>query len=361
MQKSKKRLNEQGFVSLVVALTLIIILALLTVGFAQLSRREQKQALDKQLAVQANYASESGINDAYKAIQAADLTNNPVRPGDVKPDPTKCLDMTTVGVAGKYNPVINAASSVSYTCLLVDLEPTSIVYTPIRLDRPSRYITFSTSAIPKSFTVQWGSADGRNHFPTHTSTGFLPASTWSTQGNLGVVAFSITPLNPSDRTSLISNTLTTYLYPALNDTSTHPYSAGIGDGGGNAPILSGDCIPSQTLYPCSAQVTGGFTNTGPYLITLQINYDDTDVKISGKDINNNDLHFPDGQAQIDSTGKAQDVLKRLQVRVPLKPTPDLPYSAIEGWVICKRFATYPGFVQFDPPPSIGASSCKLDT
>src|SRR5580658_8830161 len=68
-KRNKIATDEKGFASIVIALILIIVLALLTVAFAQLARREQADALDKQLAVQANYAAETGINDAYTYIE----------------------------------------------------------------------------------------------------------------------------------------------------------------------------------------------------------------------------------------------------------------------------------------------------
>src|ERR1700722_1988557 len=71
INRSKFQENEQGFASLVIALVIIVVIALITVGFAQLSRREQQTALDKQLANQAYYAAESGVNDTYYLIQNA--------------------------------------------------------------------------------------------------------------------------------------------------------------------------------------------------------------------------------------------------------------------------------------------------
>jgi hypothetical protein len=49
----------------------------------------------------------------------------------------------------------------------------------------------------------------------------------------------------------------------------------------------------------------------------------------------------DSQAAIDVTGKAQDVLKRILVHVPIHPSHDLPDSALEAQDICKYFTTDP--------------------
>ena len=70
------KLDEHGFASIVIALILIIVLALFTIGFAQLARREQQTALDSQKATQAQYAAESGINNAYKDILSGKITKD---------------------------------------------------------------------------------------------------------------------------------------------------------------------------------------------------------------------------------------------------------------------------------------------
>jgi hypothetical protein len=56
--------REGGFVSIIVCMIIMTILSLITIGFAQIMAREQRQALDRQLSSQAFYAAESGVNDA---------------------------------------------------------------------------------------------------------------------------------------------------------------------------------------------------------------------------------------------------------------------------------------------------------
>src|ERR1039458_10050844 len=62
--------DQSGFASIVIASVIILVLSLITVGFAQLMQREQRSALDRQLSSQAYYAAESGINDAVSAINS---------------------------------------------------------------------------------------------------------------------------------------------------------------------------------------------------------------------------------------------------------------------------------------------------
>ena len=71
--------DQRGFAAIVVALVLILVLSLLTIGFAELMRHEQRSALDKQLSSQAYYAAESGVNDAVSAA-ASNLPRPPAGP-----------------------------------------------------------------------------------------------------------------------------------------------------------------------------------------------------------------------------------------------------------------------------------------
>ena len=140
--KTKTNLNERGFASIVIALVLITILALITIGFAQLARREQRSALDKQLANQAYYAAETGINDTIKSLPAIAAAGDSV-------DPKKCLDTSKFSM----NSTLNQTNGVYYTCVLVDLKPPNIQYKNVAPES-ERYINFSTEPSPlTSLTV----------------------------------------------------------------------------------------------------------------------------------------------------------------------------------------------------------------
>src|SRR4051794_12557602 len=98
-----QRFGEDGFASIVIALVMITVLALITVSFAQLARREQQSALSKQLASQANYAVESGINDLKNKIpQMLTLENSTLSAGlPSKINTNTCLSdevLTTLGI-----------------------------------------------------------------------------------------------------------------------------------------------------------------------------------------------------------------------------------------------------------------------
>ena len=58
-------------VAILVTMNLMIVISLIVLGFAQISRRNQRQSLDRQLSTQAFYAAETAVNDAADLIKTA--------------------------------------------------------------------------------------------------------------------------------------------------------------------------------------------------------------------------------------------------------------------------------------------------
>lgn len=350
-QKPNLHRDQRGFASIVIALILIVVLALLTVGFAQLARREQQTALDKQLATQAYYASESGINDTQQLIQKV-LASPGGIPGllpslnSLTPpsaglggseDPNQCLDQQ--GFPGVPHGNINLGTGVSYSCVLLNLTPPNMVWSGVSPDA-DRSTTFSTTGALKSLTVFWGSHD--NHTtpqPSLTADNeFAPSATWVSGGHPAVLQVSFTPLAAVDRGSLINNTFNVFLYPSTGGGGSVTY-----DTANQGQVIGSACSGSGT-YTCKVDINGIPGAVGEqFLIHIVDYYDSSDISVgNAKDAGGTQLDFVDGQAIIDSTGRARTVLKRLQVYAPLKATAPVPPYALEGQNVCKRFSTFPG-------------------
>jgi hypothetical protein len=341
--------DESGFASLVVALTLILVLSLITVGFAQLARREQQDALSNQLSTQAYYAAESGVNDAYAIANTTLLAHI----DDISR--TQCLDNTYLPHRN-----IDAGTGVSYSCVMVDLKPTSLQYSNVSPDS-GRNVSFSDVDLNnnptdlRSITLSWSSYDGHK---TLRGDGSSASSGFETQAGWGnappVIEVSVTPFDPNNiqRDTLINATFYAYLYPQKGandgkvDFSTSPAT--------NTPIVNANCNGTGD-YQCSATIEHVPGDSGTnYLIHFKPRYDAANVIINGKDSNDKATGFKGGQVVIDSTGRAKDTLKRIRVHAPLTATIDTP--AIESQNICKRIQTYPDLTQYDT--SLG-SACDL--
>lgn len=338
--------DQRGFASIVIALILIVILALLTVGFAELSRREQQNALDKQLANQAYYAAESGVNDITNIINQAfanqsNLAFTGITLGTLNGvDPNTCLNQQPAKILPSQLPnnVINSTYNVLYSCALLDMHPNSLLKSQLS-PNSSWNISFSTNesspgpaASLSSLTFNWSSATSKK---PRVSGGFPPVSSWNSQAVLKV---SITPLGDMSRSGLLNNTFSTFLYPQNGGGST-PYAPP------QVPVVKSTC--SGTPSNCSVTITGLEANPASspgesYLITLTDYYDTSNISVTNaKDTNGAGLDFYDGQAQVDVTGKDKDVLKRIQVRVPLGTQNVLPGYALQAQDVCKRQDTAP--------------------
>jgi Tfp pilus assembly protein PilX len=382
---SRRQLDEHGFASIVIALVLIVILGLLTVGFAQLARREQQDALSKQLATQAYYAAESGINDAAKDlhtgdINTADSSTTQCMTGPSGPSgTTRSLPSTALSA----NSNIDSSDGVSYSCLLVNPTPSSLVWdnTP---PGAGQYLAFSiTNPLVSlaNLTIQWGSHDGHNTYPTSGTYGlnsaFPSLATWNTAGYPPVLQFSLVSTNSGgavSRVGLIGQTFNTYLYPA-SDHGTYPLNAenssvvaqDLTNPTKQGQIVSGNCgnVSPHNPYPCSVTISGsGATGLGgtSFLLHFLDFYDASDVYITGTDTAGNPVDFI-GQVQVDVTGKAQNVLKRLQVRLNADGTNGTigndilrPDYSLQAGNICKRLATEPNSTTFKDPDGTPATA-----
>lgn len=377
------RKNERGFASIVISLVLIIILGLLTVGFAQLARREQQNSLDKQLASQAYDAAESGVNAAYHDITTIDpATITPLNPNgepyintsNVPPSLSNtCLTSSNVPTNGNggldytttANQTLDTQNGVSYTCLMVNLQPPNLKYDNVLPDS-ARSITFSTpvtSGTLDNLIVKWNTYDNQTatpSFPTASNSfGFPSVASWNSPAVLEV---SLTPL-PSgsfNRNSLINGTYTTYLYPSTSDASA-PYLANDTHPGSQGLIEASSCTSAGS---CTGTISGlsNLANNpdaapgASYILHILDYYDESQtITVNGTNAGGSSVNFI-GQDLIDVTGKAQYVLKRLQEQVQPNSQPTLPTYAIEGQNICKRFNTFPSATTPDTSVS-GLGNC----
>jgi hypothetical protein len=345
--------HEGGFASIVIALVMIVVLALLTIGFAQLARREQSNALDKQLSNQAYYAAESGVNHVYKQLRDGSTT----LPDATHSHKDTCLSDLELGGdgSGKASVILPAANNVQFSCVLYDPEPSELIYTGVETAQ-GRYSVFTpTSPLSAGLRIDWKSHSNNTGLKNITDK-FSPNTSWGA-GNMGVIQFSITPLDNLTRTALTDSTYTVYMYPTVTaGVSVYAQSSNAA----NAPVVGGGCSAAGD-YRCGVTITGLPASTS-YLAHFVSYYDSSDVRISDPTVGPTAAKFADSQAVIDVTGKAKDVLKRLQVRVPIIGSGSAggiesgiaPDYALEVGNACKRLQTEPTKNSYVAPPGFTA-------
>lgn len=338
--RSMNRGKQTGVVSLVVTMIMMIVITLIVLGFAEIARNEQRNSLDDQLSAQAYYAAESGVNNARAII------NKALASGGSAQSTSQCNEAPYDTASS-----IDATHNVSYTCVIVDGAPTSLNYT----------VGYGSSVVPlisasgnfNTLTLSW-------NVPTGLKS--TAANCYSNIGNLhdnpiaaNAVGNGQWPCHyPILRVDLLDANGGLSRATWANKTSTMffvPFNSGVVNNnvalGANGTAVPARCNSSS----CTANITGlGGVTYYMRLTTLYLENSALVISAGGK-------KFVGAQATIDSTGKAQDVLRRVLVAADLTDANayNLPSAAIVSRdSVCKRFAVTNGgfFEVYNDVPSI---------
>lgn len=338
----KQQRQEAGMVAIMVTLILMIVISLLVLGFAQISRRNQRQAIDRQLSTQAFYAAETGVNDVARILRAAP-------PGATIPEKNTCGSDGNV-FYNDLNPIIDPpGNQVQYTCLLVDPTPKSLEYRDVGTTGTTFPITAESGAI-RSLRLTWKpesnndpSAPAPTQFcPTTTSNIFSSTSAWNC--GYGILRFDLVPTagNSLSLAGLQNTLMTTFAVPLRSGgTSTINYA------GAPANSLVGTaCTDTACTLIINLSPAGTMYQMRILALYKELSFLTVEA-FSGPDASGSVVSLRDAQILVDSTGKAQDVLRRIQVRLPLKSKPNIlsDYAIQSSEAICKRFSVMDGRFQ----------------
>ena len=300
--QSKNRLNEEGIVSIVVTLIIMIVLTLIVTGFAQLARREQREALDRQLSAQASYAAESGINALKAALPDIEATSR-----------KECNEPVEYTGSGT-NPFVSTTLSdnTSNTCLLFNRQPKELIYQNIGADdaviAPLSLKDSGGNSIPLgNLNISWKAKNGSTSVNSSARGVFPAASSWDK--SIGILRLDLIPIPDS-----------TGISPAGLDAATksillQPQASGeveriIGS------INNGDIIGvTCSSGTCSFNIKG--LDQKKYYLRMRSIYNPSNVTLNNQvpgGVAKTDV-FSGAQIEIDSTGRATDVLKRIKVRI----------------------------------------------
>jgi Tfp pilus assembly protein PilX len=364
MRKQTSTNRQAGIVSIMVTLVLMLVITLIVVGFAQIARRTQRGTLDQQLSLQAFYAAESGVNDATSILHKYIVDNGTVPPSKTKcgvdTDPYDSLDGT-----------LSSSSSVSYPCLLIATTTKDLVYNNLGPDDTNQQVIpihgrndDSTPANIKKIHIQWKpgvSGGSLDNCPTAADTNKVPTDWKDSNCPYGVLRYDLVPVptdtGPLTRDDLMNLESTAFLYPTKSggSTSVEAYNAS------GAANQGASTMATCTATECSIDIVDDSSNLfSDYSMRIGMLYQSTGtltISAIGDD-GTTHVALSGAQAIIDATGKAQDVLRRIQVRAPLTASQSQPtYSdyAIETTnSICKRYSVAPNL--FTIPSDITSDS-----
>lgn len=343
MKSNKKPLNkidsnQSGIVSIIVTLVVMIVISLLVLSYARISRRNQQEALDRQLSTQAFYAAETAVNDATKTF---DTNNNlnPLNPSMI--DYTKdCNGPNSFINAASLATVLDATAGVKYSCLLVDPTPSTVEFTSLGSDSKAVPIKSKDSSNISTITVAWQDKDGATDFTCGSSGTFPENSTTSPWPcTTGVLRVDLVPTNNATRSSLNSSVKTVFFFPGTSGGSTFNFAT---DASGS--IIPVNCSTNNTPKYCVATINIGAGATNQYYIRTKTIYGTSAITIKPTNTAGSSVELVGAQAVIDATGKASDVLRRIQVRISLTGgTTTIPEFALQSDdTICKRLIVMNG-------------------
>lgn len=323
--------DENGLVAIIVATMIMIIMSLIVLGFARIMQREQRQALDKSLSTQAFYAAESGINDAVTRIH--DITQPPLADKndcDTSNDPAKN--------PSKLIGTIDGNLDTGYTCLLINNAPRTLEYTQKSVTTTGSTIVpirGSNDELIDHAEVSWDEGSKTSAFRSCPDTSLPATTSWT--NSPGILRLDLIPADGAlTRAGLISNAMNAYLYPSATcGTNSIGYGSYTGVNAGQ--IVSIHCLNTATPHECVATITG--LNMKYFYLRMRSVYNASNVTVKIFDASNKQLAIKGAQVQLDSTGRVADVVRRIQVRVPLNPTYEIPDGALETTLgICKQLA-----------------------
>jgi len=327
--------SKNGFASIVVSLILVLVFSLITLGFAQIARREQQNSLNQQLSTQANFAAESAINRVVKQLNTGVYSNI-----------NNCGDTTYSNLGSSA-----ATNGVKVTCVLLNTNSVKDYQSAFNPNGNYFVIDVGSGNNAISFSFKWQNSKS-NSVLTGTSTNPLNDSNYKAPS---IVQISITPLKDTEysRPCLINKTYNMFIYPSSSVPQTSYNSlptASCSSSNNVAVKYVASC--STSTGTCEYRFNNNNNGTSKYLFSMIAPYaraDTTFTLTANKTAYGPGLPVPEAyslyntQAEIDVTAKAQDVVKRIKVRVPLK-NPSIPIDisnespayALQSTSICKR-------------------------
>jgi len=330
------RQSQAGMASFLIVMIMMVVITLIVLGFSQVTRRNVRQALDRQLSSQALYAAESGTNVTTSAISTYVKTNGYVN----LPSKTTCpTNYDPTNSSGTGSAIADLGNGVRYTCVLVNPNPSTLKYNPTQ--DGSTIVPIQANGSLKSLTFTWNVQSGGSDTSCSGSNAqvFPQAAAWDC--DFGILRVDLVANPQGFIGDLASATKTVFLSPLGTHTGTVGLTA--------FPSAEHAFVGSAsgcTGGICSATVTfpANYASYGARITSMY--RDAQNTTISGTLASGSPATFSGAQAVVDTTGQAQDQLRRIQVRVQLSSTADadtIPASAVSSSTdLCKHFSIIAG-------------------
>jgi len=379
MNKRRNLRSQSGAVSIFIVVFSALLLTIITISFVQLMVRDQRQATASDLSQSAYDSAQAGVEDAKRLLllDQACRNDNTVSPlcanvsgalaivvGTLQ---SACDTLDKSGIVTATNGEVliqqttddNAAKlDQAYTCVKIavdtadylgQLQNDESAIIPLKGDRPFSQIElswFSTQdlASTSNLTVDFPSTGTDVSLPRvgalwpANNPALLRAQFMQLGSN-----FKLSDLD--DSTGGGSNANTLFLYPSETGSTSMGFTLDARRSSPNAPQPV-DCRPSLAGggYACTVllqvpnPIDGDVNNRNAFL-RLSALYNKAHFQIKLKDSTGGDVKLSGVQPEVDSTGRANDLFRRVMARVELRGDFTYPDAEIDiSGNLCKNFS-----------------------
>lgn len=380
MAKKQTHNYQHGAVSLFAVILSALLLTVLTVGFISLMIQGQRQALNNDLSQSAYDSALAGVEDAKRVIRACQ-TGGADACQALYNEPSDCKIVARAKITGstaEKETVIRSSIGTNdgsqfdqaYTCVNIDMDTPDYLFTS--REGISDVVPLRAAGAFDRVVIEWYTQDDAgagklagSPAATPNGSGMLPQkSAWNTvvppmlrvQAMTPGDSFSISSLNSSGASQ------TVFLYPGQtsNGASDHVvqmsgYPRATGDSAhSNEPVRMARCSSNYANltgvnspdpgsgYSCKATLTYGTAisqaASANTLLRLQTLYKGASVRVTLYN-GTAPVQFRGVQPTVDSTGRANDLFRRVEARLATGETFDYPNYAVDtAGDICKDFS-----------------------
>jgi Tfp pilus assembly protein PilX len=305
----KKMLNQSGASAIMFAMVFIVVISLISLGFATLARRDQRAALDKNISQEAQLAAESGVNSVKEYVKS---TINPLSK----------VNCTDADPPSYINPKFSTNGGPEISCITWNLTPDFVE----KAVGPYETWSFEDSSAGNTSIITFSSSSG-TVYTTNNPIVQLPNLQAGKLPIIKVAEVSKADLLNTDQPKVEIF----YLVPSSTGVSSVNLSDGINNTNGNARAFAVLC--NGTV--CTANVSGYPSSSAGAnrLFFFQvigdkeaiITYDSNSVggKVVGV------------QAEVDVNVKINDQTKRIKSRIPYGSQTWQPWFAALADNLCK--------------------------
>ncbi|HEX5797980.1 MAG TPA: pilus assembly PilX N-terminal domain-containing protein [Candidatus Saccharimonadales bacterium] len=303
--------DQSGIASMVIVILIMTLLTLVVLAMTQNANREQRQALDRQLSSQAFYAAESGVSDAK------DFVVNP--PPEVVSLDNEKLDCNGIHGAEDGNQFpgkeaqVGEFENTKYTCVLYDRTPETLRYSNIEVGKSTILPIQDIGGIPvESLTFNWTKEDGGTNFGGCPGTGTDLPRQLASDCEAGLLRIELVDPSSTSRPELIENTFVAYVRPSTSGTGSFGYPDASGSVSKQGAVANGTCDSN------GCRLTINSIGKEKLYLNMRSMYKSNQVTITGQKVEGGGaVEFRNAQMEVDSTGQAGDILRRVQEMIDL--------------------------------------------